>query len=56
MPYVAEHAGHLAAGVEHVEGIQREVQGVGIEGAEAFVEEQRVGRGLVADQEAFAAG
>ena len=38
---VADGADHLAAGVER---------------AEAFVEEERVDAGLVADQEAFAAG
>lgn len=47
---LADNADHLAAGVERVEGIQREVQRVGVEGAEAFVEEERVDRGLVAEQ------
>ena len=48
--YVADDADHLAAGVQCVEGVERDVQRVGVEGAEAFVEEQRVNRGLVADQ------
>ena len=39
---VTDHADHLAAGVERVEGIQGDVQGIGVEGAEAFVEEERV--------------
>jgi hypothetical protein len=37
--YVADHVDHLAAGVERVEGVQGNVQRVGVEGAEAFVEE-----------------
>ena len=65
---VADDADHLAAGVEGIEGVEGDFQGVGVEGAEAFVEEQRVDAGLVADQvgegegegqadqEAFAAG
>ena len=36
---VADDADHLAAGVQGVEGVQGDVQGVGVEGAEAFVEE-----------------
>jgi len=47
---VADHADHLAAGVERVEGVEGDFQGVGVERAEAFVEEERVDAGLVADQ------
>ncbi|MNY56084.1 hypothetical protein D3C86_1921260 [compost metagenome] len=47
---VADHADHLAAGIQAVEGVQGDFQGFAIEGAEAFVEEQRVDAGLVADQ------
>ena len=61
---VADDADHLAAGVQRVEGVQGDVQRVGVDGAEAFVEEERVDRGLVAeqirqrqaDQEIFASG
>lgn len=65
---MADDADHLAAGVQGVEGVEGDFQGVGVEGAEAFVEEERVDAGLVADQvgegegqrqadqEAFAAG
>src|SRR5256885_4857017 len=41
---------HLAAVVEPVECVERDLQRVGIERAEAFVEEQRVDGGLVADR------
>ena len=61
---VADDADHLAAGVQGIEGVQGDVQRVGVEGAEAIVEEQRIDRGLVAeqigqrqaDQETFATG
>jgi hypothetical protein len=61
---VADDADHLAAGVQGIEGVQGDVQHVGVDGAEAFVEEERVDRGLVAeqigqrqaDQEIFASG
>ena len=36
--------------ITRVEGVEGDFQGVGVERAEAFVEEQRVDRGLVADQ------
>ena len=36
---VADDADHLAAGVEGVEGVEGDFQGVGVEGAKAFVEE-----------------
>ena len=47
---VADYADHLAAGVEGIQSVQRHLQGFAIEGAEAFVEKQRVDAGLVADQ------
>lgn len=47
--HVADDADHLAACVEGVEGVEGDFKGVGIEGAEAFVEEERVDAGLVAD-------
>ena len=61
---MADDADHLAAGVQDIEGVQGDVQRVGVDGAEAFVEEERVDRGLVveqigqrqADQEIFASG
>ena len=48
--HMADHANGLAAGVECVEGIERNFQGVAIKRAEAFVEEKRVDRRLVTDQ------
>jgi hypothetical protein len=47
---VADDADHLAAGVQRVQGGQRHFQRVAVQRAKAFVQEQRVDRGLVADQ------
>lgn len=44
---VADDADHLAAGVQAVQGIEGDVEGGAVQGAEAFVEEQRVDAGLV---------
>ena len=48
--HVADDADHLAAVVEPVQRGECDLQRVGIERAEAFVEEQGVDGGLVADQ------
>ena len=47
---VADDADHLAAGIQGVERVECHVQRFGVERSEAFVEEQRVDGGLVADQ------
>ena len=47
---VADDADHLAAGVEGVERGEGGFEGVAVEGAEAFIEEERIDRGFVADQ------
>ncbi len=48
--YVADDTDHFAAGVERVQGAEGDFQGVAVEGAEAFVEEEGVNRGFVTDE------
>ena len=48
--HMADHANGLAAGVERIECCERDFQRLAVECAEAFVEEERVDRGLVTDQ------
>lgn len=43
---MTDDADHLAAGIQAVECIQRHLKCFSVEGAEAFIEEQRVDTGL----------
>lgn len=47
---VADHANGFTGSIQAVQCVQRGIEGFGVQRAEAFVEEQRVDAGFVADQ------